>query len=62
MSPTVTAVLIVVATAPALGLVWLVAVLAKRQAEENQLELEADKAAGLLDPQPTDDDHGRLAP
>lgn len=62
MSPTVTAVLIVVATAPALGLVWLVAVLAKRQAEQNQRELEADKAAGLLDPQPSDEDHGRLGP
>ncbi|MCT1459780.1 hypothetical protein M3G03_09550 [Aestuariimicrobium sp. p3-SID1156] len=62
MSPTVTAVLIVVATAPALGLVWLVAVLAKRQAEQNQRELEADKAAGLLDPQPSDEDHDRLGP
>lgn len=62
MSPTVTAVLIVVATAPALGLVWLVAVLAKRQAEQNQRELETDRAAGLLDPQPSDEDHGRLGP
>lgn len=44
MSAGVTAALIALATAPALGLVWMVAVLARRQAEQNRLELEQDKA------------------
>lgn len=48
MSATLTAILIAAATLPALLLVWLVAVHAKRQAEQNARELEEDKRLGLV--------------